>query len=120
MGAHQSRRGLSRLELEDEVASDLQRATGLADADAQDANRLNRVLQLTGAPLRRCCVQALLAVRTRLAAHWSLTSVSLFMARSTFISVRHAAARDAMTCTYPDSRLLRAQGWRTRCTRRRM
>ncbi|KAK9833410.1 hypothetical protein WJX81_002667 [Elliptochloris bilobata] len=43
-----SRRGLSRLELEDEVANDLQRATGLADADAQDANRLNRVLQLTG------------------------------------------------------------------------
>ena len=51
MGPRQSRRGLSRLELEDEVASDLQRATGLADADAQDANRLNRVLQLTGAPL---------------------------------------------------------------------
>ena len=49
MGPRQSRRGLSRLELEDEVASDLQRATGLADADAQDANRLNRVLQLTGA-----------------------------------------------------------------------
>ena len=45
----QSRRGLSRLELEDEVANDLQRATGLADVDAQDANRLNRVLQLTGA-----------------------------------------------------------------------
>ena len=31
------------------MANDLQRATGLADADAQDANRLNRVLQLTGA-----------------------------------------------------------------------
>jgi len=31
------------------VANDLQRATGLVDADAQDASRLNRVLQLTGA-----------------------------------------------------------------------
>lgn len=64
MGPRQSRRGLSRLELEDEVASDLQRATGLADADAQDANRLNRVLQLTGAPPSICCcVQVALAAR---------------------------------------------------------
>lgn len=31
-----------------QVATDLQRATGTADADSADANRLNRVLQLTG------------------------------------------------------------------------
>ena len=31
-----------------QVATDLQRATGTADADSADSNRLNRVLQLTG------------------------------------------------------------------------
>ena len=45
----QARRGMSQLEIEDEVATDLQRATGTADAGAGDATRLNRVLQLTGA-----------------------------------------------------------------------
>ena len=39
---------MTQLELEDEVATDLQRATGLADTANIDANRLNRVLQLTG------------------------------------------------------------------------
>lgn len=43
-----ARRGLSQLELEDEVASDLQRATGLADSESADASRLSRVLQLSG------------------------------------------------------------------------
>ena len=43
-----TRRGLTQLELEDQVATDLQRATGLADTANTDANRLNRVLQLTG------------------------------------------------------------------------
>ena len=43
-----ARKGLTQLELEDEVASDLQRATGLADADSADASRLSRVLQLSG------------------------------------------------------------------------
>ena len=40
---------MSQLEIEDEVATDLQRATGTADAGAGDSTRLNRVLQLTGA-----------------------------------------------------------------------
>ena len=44
----QARRGMSQLEIEDEVATDLQRATGTADAGAADSTRLNRVLQLTG------------------------------------------------------------------------
>ena len=44
-----ARSGLSQLELEDEVATDLQRATGLANADGADASRLSRVLQLSGA-----------------------------------------------------------------------
>ena len=44
-----ARRGMSQLEIEDEVATDLQRATGTADAASTDSNRLNRVLQLTGA-----------------------------------------------------------------------
>ncbi len=39
---------MSQLEIEDEVATDLQRATGTADAGAADSTRLNRVLQLTG------------------------------------------------------------------------
>ena len=43
-----ARRGLSQLELEDEVASDLQQATGLADSESADASRLSRVLQLSG------------------------------------------------------------------------
>lgn len=43
-----SRKGMSQLELEDEVTSDLARATGLAEAAEADAKRLNRVLQLTG------------------------------------------------------------------------
>lgn len=43
-----ARRGMSQLEIEDEVATDLQRATGLVDSAASDPLRLNRVLQLTG------------------------------------------------------------------------
>ena len=43
-----ARKGMSQLEIEDEVATDLQRATGLADTAAGDAGRLNRILQLTG------------------------------------------------------------------------
>jgi hypothetical protein len=45
-----SRRGLTQLELEDEVATDLQKATGLVDSHSSNAANLNRVLQLTGAP----------------------------------------------------------------------
>nr|XP_016437787.1 PREDICTED: coatomer subunit beta-1-like [Nicotiana tabacum] len=43
-----SRRGMSQLELEDAVHDDLKRATGEFVKDENDANRLNRVLQLTG------------------------------------------------------------------------
>lgn len=46
-----ARRGMSQLELEDEVQTDLQRATGLADTSNADSTRLNRILQLTGMPL---------------------------------------------------------------------
>lgn len=46
-----SRRGMSQMELEDEVATDLQKATGLVDTHTTDSSHLNRVLQLTGAPL---------------------------------------------------------------------
>ncbi|XP_022750370.1 coatomer subunit beta-1-like [Durio zibethinus] len=41
-------KGMSRLELEDEVQDDLKRATGEFVKDADDANKLNRILQLTG------------------------------------------------------------------------
>lgn len=40
--------GISQLELEDQVTSDLARATGLAESAEGDVRRLNRVLQLTG------------------------------------------------------------------------
>lgn len=53
-----SRRGMSQLELEDEVATDLQKATGLVDTHTTDSSHLNRVLQLTGSPLpltKQCC-----------------------------------------------------------------
>ncbi|KAK4371771.1 hypothetical protein RND71_007155 [Anisodus tanguticus] len=43
-----SRRGMSHLELEDEVQDDLKRATGEFVKDENDANKLSRVLQLTG------------------------------------------------------------------------
>ncbi|KAA8541547.1 hypothetical protein F0562_022699 [Nyssa sinensis] len=43
-----SRKGMSQLELEDEVQDDLKRATGEFMKDADDANKLNRILQLTG------------------------------------------------------------------------
>ena len=44
-----SRKGLSQVEIEDAVATDLARATGFADAAASDKDRkLDRVLQLTG------------------------------------------------------------------------
>ncbi|XP_052209409.1 coatomer subunit beta-1 [Diospyros lotus] len=43
-----SRRGMSQLELEDEVQDDLKRATGEFVKDRDDANKLNRILQLTG------------------------------------------------------------------------
>ena len=48
-----SRRGMSQLELEDEVATDLQKATGLVDTHTTDSSHLNRVLQLTGVPVFR-------------------------------------------------------------------
>lgn len=41
-------KGMSQLELEDEVQDDLKRATGEFTKDADDANKLNRILQLTG------------------------------------------------------------------------
>lgn len=43
-----SRKGMSQLELEDEVQDDLKRATGEFTNDGDDANKLNRILQLTG------------------------------------------------------------------------
>ena len=44
-----SRKGLSQVEIEDAVATDLARATGFAEAATADKNRgLERVLQLTG------------------------------------------------------------------------
>ncbi|XAR67766.1 hypothetical protein NMG60_11002659 [Bertholletia excelsa] len=43
-----SRKGMSQLELEDEVQDDLKRATGEFMKDNDDANKLNRILQLTG------------------------------------------------------------------------
>ncbi|PSS01033.1 Coatomer subunit beta-1 like [Actinidia chinensis var. chinensis] len=43
-----SRKGMSQLELEDEVQDDLKRATGEFIKDGDDANKLNRIIQLTG------------------------------------------------------------------------
>eukprot|EP00252_Welwitschia_mirabilis_P016314 TRINITY_DN359_c0_g1_i1.p1 TRINITY_DN359_c0_g1~~TRINITY_DN359_c0_g1_i1.p1 ORF type:complete len:955 (-),score=180.44 TRINITY_DN359_c0_g1_i1:219-3083(-) len=43
-----NRKGLSKLELEDEVEDDLKRATGEFTKDGDGMNKLNRVLQLTG------------------------------------------------------------------------
>ena len=43
-----SRKGLSQVELEDAVATDLKRATGFNDNSGKDERKLNRVLQLTG------------------------------------------------------------------------
>ncbi|KAF5727784.1 putative Coatomer subunit beta [Tripterygium wilfordii] len=43
-----SRKGMSQLELEDEVQDDLKRATGQFIKHEDDANKLNRILQLTG------------------------------------------------------------------------
>ncbi|XP_077222876.1 coatomer subunit beta-1-like [Tasmannia lanceolata] len=43
-----SRKGMSQLELEDAVQDDLKRATGEFTKDGDDANKLNRIIQLTG------------------------------------------------------------------------
>eukprot|EP01018_Ginkgo_biloba_P040144 Gb_03760 [translate_table: standard] len=43
-----SRKGMSQLELEDEVQDDLKRATGEFTKDGDSTSKLNRVLQLTG------------------------------------------------------------------------
>ncbi|KAF6152121.1 hypothetical protein GIB67_031443 [Kingdonia uniflora] len=43
-----SRRGMSQLELEDEVQDDLKRATGEFTKDGDNSDKLNRILQLTG------------------------------------------------------------------------
>ncbi|XAR63849.1 hypothetical protein NMG60_11023969 [Bertholletia excelsa] len=43
-----SRKGMSQLELEDEVQDDLKHATGEFVKDNDDSNKLNRILQLTG------------------------------------------------------------------------
>ncbi|CAJ2653100.1 unnamed protein product [Trifolium pratense] len=48
------RKGMSQLELEDEVQDDLKRATGEFTKDADDSNKLNRILQVTG--LHRSCI----------------------------------------------------------------
>ena len=50
-----SKRGMTQLELEDEVATDLKRATGLASASSKGSHHLNRVLQLTGALSSALC-----------------------------------------------------------------
>lgn len=49
---------MSQLEIEDQVQTDLQRATGMAETGPESASRLNRVLQLTGTHLLKlslCC-----------------------------------------------------------------
>lgn len=46
---------MSQLEIEDQVQTDLQRATGLAETGSE-ATRLNRVLQLTGEPCLLSCL----------------------------------------------------------------
>ncbi|KAH6554530.1 hypothetical protein KP509_1Z327700, partial [Ceratopteris richardii] len=43
-----SRKGMSQLELEDEVQDDLKRATGEFTKDGDNIRKLNRILQLTG------------------------------------------------------------------------
>ncbi|KAJ4800220.1 Coatomer subunit beta [Rhynchospora pubera] len=43
-----SRKGMSQLEIEDEVQDDLKRATGDFTNESEDASKLNRILQLTG------------------------------------------------------------------------
>jgi len=43
-----NRKGLSQLELEDEVATDLKRATGSLTSTLENERKLNRMLQLTG------------------------------------------------------------------------
>lgn len=43
-----SRKGMSQLELEDQVQDDLKRATGEFIKEGDEANKLNRILQLTG------------------------------------------------------------------------
>ncbi|ONM19607.1 Coatomer subunit beta-1 [Zea mays] len=43
-----SRKGMSQLELEDAVQDDLKAATGQFTKDADDTDKLNRILQLTG------------------------------------------------------------------------
>ena len=50
-----ARRGMSQLEIEDQVQTDLQRATGLAETGSENAARLNRVLQLTGGSCLPMC-----------------------------------------------------------------
>ncbi|MCI35966.1 coatomer subunit beta-1-like, partial [Trifolium medium] len=40
--------GMSQLELEDEVQDDLKRATGEFTKDANDSNKLDHILQVTG------------------------------------------------------------------------
>lgn len=42
------RKGMTQLELEDEVHTDLARATGLVDKASSAANKLNKIVQLTG------------------------------------------------------------------------
>ncbi|XP_051121883.1 coatomer subunit beta-1-like isoform X2 [Andrographis paniculata] len=43
-----SRKGMSQLELEDEIQDDLKRATGEFVKDSDDENKLNRIIQLSG------------------------------------------------------------------------
>ena len=64
---------MSQLEIEDQVQTDLQRATGLAETGSESASRLNRVLQLTGMPKAAgICFISLLALATIVHAEFSL------------------------------------------------
>lgn len=52
-----ARRGMSQLEIEDQVQTDLQRATGVTETGPENMSRLNRVLQLTGVMPTDSCLQ---------------------------------------------------------------
>ena len=97
-----SRRGLTQLELEDEVATDLQKATGLVDGATSNAGSLNRILQLTGAP---AIAEAPGCKASQLEEHGRLCGGPQPQAPS-----RHTSALPV-----PSHKALPAPGWRFSC-----
>ncbi len=108
IAALSSPQGLSLIEIEDEVTTDLQRATGLGEAAESDAKRLNRVLQLTGFS-DPVYAEAFVTVRLREGRH----AISLYLL---WLAQSLQMGRDSSPHCFPGARPRALPASHLRCT----